>query len=125
MESQFTMEEVNRLVNSCHGYHSHLKWLISTAGEMIEWCNNNISEMDDETLLADLTEQLEQKRTILLDLDRQISAGIWNTQVRGNIYNLSSPQQYSMSEVPCGAISSVNSLSSLIITLTSVIIQYM
>ena len=57
-------------------YHSHFKRLISTAGEMIERYNNNISEMDDETLLVDLTEQLERKRTILLDLDRQISAGL-------------------------------------------------
>ena len=70
------MEDVKHLINSRRGYRSHLKWLIGTAGETIERCSNNTSKMDDATSLADLIEQLERKRTILVDLDKQISAGI-------------------------------------------------
>ena len=75
-ELQFAMEDIKRLINSRHGYYSHPKWLIGTAGETIERCSNNTSEMDDATSFKDLMEQLERKRTILVDLDKQISAGI-------------------------------------------------
>ena len=80
------------------GYHSHLKWLISTAGEMIEWCSNNTSEMDDATSLADLIEQLERKRTILVNLDKQISLAsvmmIWKLKYSSQKkYNVNSLQQ--------------------------------
>ena len=42
----------------------------------MEWCSNNTSEMDDTTLLTDLIEQLEWKRTFLVDFDKHISDSI-------------------------------------------------
>ena len=41
--------------------------------------------MDDVTSLADLIEQLERKRTILVDLDRQISAGVSDDDLEAEI----------------------------------------
>ena len=79
------MEDVKRLINSRRGYRSHLKWLIGTAGETIERCSNNTSGMDDTTSLADLIEQLERKRTILVDLDKQISAGISDDDLEAEV----------------------------------------
>ena len=64
MESNFEMENVKHLISSCCGYRSHLKWLLSTTGNMMEWCSNDTYEMDDTTLLINLIEQLEWNRTI-------------------------------------------------------------
>ena len=47
--------------------------------------SNSTSEMDDVTSLADLIELLERKRTILVDLDRQISAGISDDDLEAEI----------------------------------------
>ena len=41
--------------------------------------------MDDVTSLADLIEQLERKRTILVDLDRQISTGVSDDDLEAEI----------------------------------------
>ena len=79
------MEDIKHLINSHRGYRSHLKRLLNTAGEMMEQCSNNTSEMDDATSLTDLIEQLEQIRTILVDLDRQISAGASDDNLEAEI----------------------------------------
>ena len=79
------MEDVKHLINSCRGYRLHLKRLLNTAGEMMERCSNGTSEMDDTTCLTDLIEQLKQKRTILVDLDRQISAGVSDDNLEAEI----------------------------------------
>ena len=44
--------------------------------------------MDDTTSLADLIEQLERKRTILVDLDKQISAGISDDDLEAEVIEL-------------------------------------
>ena len=123
MESQFAMEDVKRLINSHRGYRSHLKWLLSIAGETMEWCSNSTSEMDDATLLADLIKQLEHKRTILVDLGRQISASISDNDLEAEILKTEKIQselsstmawvKHLMQQFQC------HPLSSLIITLTS------
>ena len=51
----------------------------------MERYSNSTSEMDDVTSLADLIEQLERKRTILVDLDRQISAGVSDDDLEAEI----------------------------------------
>ena len=79
------MKDVKRLINSRREYRSHLKRLLSTAGETMERYSNSTSEMDDVTSLADLIEQLERKRTILVDLDRQISAGVSDDDLEAEI----------------------------------------
>ena len=78
------MEEVKRLINSRRGYRSHLKRLFATAGEILEWGNtDNTATL--ETTLADLIEQLERKRSILVELDKQISAGIGDDDLESEI----------------------------------------
>ena len=99
-ESRFTMEDVKRLINSRRGYRSHLKRLIGTAGETIERCSNNTSEMDDATSLADLIEQLERKRTILVDLDKQISAGISDDDLEAEVLESEEIQSELSSTIP-------------------------
>ena len=81
------MEDVKRLINSRRGYRSHLKRLHSTAGETIERYSNSTSEIDDVNSLAYLIEQLqlERKRTILVDLDRQVSAGVSDDDLEAEI----------------------------------------
>ena len=54
--------------------------------------------MDDATSLKDLIEQLERKKTILMDLDKQISAGISDDdfeaeRLESEEYNLTSLRQ--------------------------------
>ena len=85
MGSQFVMEHVKHLINSCCGYHLYLKWLLSTTVEMMEWCSNDTYEMDDTTLLANLIEQLEWKKTIFMGLDKQIFAGISSDDLEAEI----------------------------------------
>ena len=51
----------------------------------MERYSNSTSEMDDVTSLADLIEQLERKRTILVNLDRQISAGVSDDDLEAEI----------------------------------------
>ena len=67
------MEDVQRLIRSRQGYRTHLKQLFRDAEEIIERCDNDSPETEDSARLAKLIEQLELKRTILTDLDRQIS----------------------------------------------------
>ena len=71
------MEDVRRLIKSRCGYRAHLRRLLNTTGEIMERCSNDSSEeRDDTTTLADLIEQLERKRNILVDLDKQIFTGV-------------------------------------------------
>ena len=51
----------------------------------MEWCSSNTSEMDDATLLANLIEWLEWKRTFLVDLDKQISDSISDDDLEAEI----------------------------------------
>ena len=39
MESQFSIKDINLLINSCCGYRSHLKWLI---GRMTQPCSQTL-----------------------------------------------------------------------------------
>ena len=67
------------------GYRSHLTKLLNTAGEIVERCKNQPSETDDIPKIADLIEQLDRKKTIFLDLDKQISAGISDDDLEAEI----------------------------------------
>ena len=51
----------------------------------MEWCSNDPYEMDDTTSFANLIDQLEPKKTILIDLDKQISAGISDDDLEAEI----------------------------------------
>ena len=83
------MEEVKRLTNSRRGYRSHLKRFFATAGEILERGNtDNTATL--KTTLTDLIEQLQMKRSILVELDKHLRwhrwwrFGNWDTRVRGN-----------------------------------------
>jgi len=69
------MKKIKRLNLSRRGYHSHLKRLLASAGEILDRGNDK-SEVDSITKLTDLIEQFDRKRNILVDLDKQIAAGI-------------------------------------------------
>lgn len=77
--------DAKRLILSRRGYRSHLTKLLSTAGEILERCKNQSSETDDIPKIADLIEQLGRKKTILLDLDKQISTGIGDDDLEAEI----------------------------------------
>ena len=51
----------------------------------MEWCSNDTYKMDDTTSFANLIDQLERKKTILMDLDKQISAGISDDDLEAEI----------------------------------------
>ena len=79
------MEDVQRLIRSRRGYRSHLERLFRTAGEIIERCDNDSPETEDSAKLAKLIEQLERKKTILIDLDRQISVKVSDDDLEAEI----------------------------------------
>jgi len=78
------MEEIKRLTLSRRGYRSHLKRLFASAGEILDRGNDK-SEADAMTKLTDLIEQLDRKRNILVDLDKQIAAGISDDDLEAEI----------------------------------------
>ena len=51
----------------------------------MEQCSNNTFEMDDTTSLTNFIEKLEWEKTILMDLDKQISAGISDDDLEAEI----------------------------------------
>ena len=83
--SHHVMEDVQRLIRSRRGYRTHLKQLFRNAEEIIERCDNDSPETEDSARLAELIEQLERKRTILTDLDRQISVKVSDDDLEDEI----------------------------------------
>ena len=55
------------------------------AEEIIERCDNDSPDTEDSARLAELIEQLERKRTILTDLDRQISVKVSDDDLEDEI----------------------------------------
>ena len=76
-----TIMDIKCLKISHHGYRLHLTKLLSTAGEIMERCKKT----DDMPKIANLIEQLGWKKTILLDLDKQISTGIGADDIEAEI----------------------------------------
>ena len=83
--SQTIMNINKRLKISHHEYRLHLTKLLSTAGEIMEGCKNQSSKTDDVLKIVDLVEQLDWKKTVLLDLHKHISAGIGDDDLEAEI----------------------------------------
>ena len=87
--SHHVMEDVQlhvqRLIRSRRGYRTHLNQLFRNDEEIIERCDNDSPETEDSARLAELIEQLERKRTILTDLDRQISVKVSDDDLEDEI----------------------------------------
>ena len=66
--------DLKSFVQSRRGYHAHLKRLFTSTNELLERCNTSSPEEDDADTLSELLSQLERKKTILTDLDKQILA---------------------------------------------------
>ena len=65
-------DELKCLVQSRRGYRAHLKHLFTSTNELLERCNTSTPEEDDADTLDELILQLDRKKTILTDLDKQI-----------------------------------------------------
>ena len=78
-------DELKRIVQSCRGYWAHLKCLFTTTLELLERCNTTTPEEEDLDSLTELISQLDRKKNILADLDKQIAARIDEAELESEV----------------------------------------
>ena len=77
--------ELKRLLQSRRGYKAHLTRLFTATTELLERCNSSTPNEDDLDTLVELISQLERKKGILADLDKQISAAIDEEELEAEV----------------------------------------
>ncbi|XP_065894502.1 uncharacterized protein [Dysidea avara] len=78
-------DELKRLVQSRHGYRAHLKRLFTTTLELLERCNTTTPEEEDPDTLTELISQLNRKKSILADLDKEIATRINEEELESEV----------------------------------------
>ena len=77
--------ELKRLLQSRRGYRAHLTRLFTATTELLERCNSSTPNEDDLDTLVELISQLERKKGILADLEKQISAAIDEEELEAEV----------------------------------------
>ena len=82
--------ELERLLQSRRGYRAHLTRLFTATTELLEQCNSSPPDEDDLDTLIELISQLERKKGILADLDKQILVAIDEEELEAEVLELQS-----------------------------------
>ena len=90
-------DELKRLVRSRRGYRAHLKRLFTTTLELLECCNTTTPDEEDPDTLTELISQLDRKKSILADLDKEIATRINEEELESGV--LESELQSEMSRI--------------------------
>ena len=78
-------DELKRLIQSRRGYRAHLKRLFTTTLELLERCNTTTPEEEDPDTLTELISQLNRKKSILADLDKEIATRINEEELESEV----------------------------------------
>ena len=78
-------DELKRLIQSCHGYRAHLKRLFTTTLELLEQCNTTTPDEEEPDTLTELISQLDRKKSILADLDKEIATRINEEELESEV----------------------------------------
>ena len=78
-------DELKRLIQSRHDCRAYLKRLFTTTLELLERCNTTTPDKEDPDTLTELISQLDRKKSILADLDKEIAARINEEELEAEV----------------------------------------